>query len=231
MTDEDDRRLAEYLAFAAEHPQHFRAESDGAIRILLDPSDIREVEAEMARSLRAQGLPESGGFVGVIVRDPYYFFIRDAVEFPDGSRRTYARIINRVGNGTAVLGMLGERMVLLRHFRHGIRRWSLEIPRGGIEADQTPETAAHAEVREELGGEIEELVPLGFLYGSTNLYGNGAHLFFARLNRTGAPQLAEGITQIVTVTAAEFERMLRDGEIVDSFTIAAFTHARLRGLV
>ena len=72
---------------------------------------------------------------------------------------------------------------------------------------------------------------LGFLLGSANLYSNGAHLFFAELDAIGEPQLGEGIAAIEQFTVREFEERLLGGEILDSFTVAAYTHARLRGLL
>lgn len=227
---DQNRRLDEYLAFARERPELF-GPPDAGVRILLDPAEILAVEADAAAKLRRRGLPESGAEIGIVSYDPYMWFLRDAVEFPDGDRRPHTRAVNRIGNGAAVLPLLGGRIVLTRQFRHAIRRWSLEIPRGAIEAGETPEHAAAAEVQEEVGGAIDELLPLGFIHGSTNLYANGAHTFFARLSRVGAPQIEEAITSVEQLSVAEFERMILASEITDSFTVSAFAHARLRGLI
>ena len=224
-----DLRIGEYLAFARRHPEQFER-TDG-IRILLDPADIAAVEDQVAADLRRRGLPEAGAEVGILAADPWLYIIRDAVEFPDGGRRGYLRVINRTGHGCAVLCVLDGRIMLTRQFRHALRRWSPEIPRGAIELGQTPDDTAVAEVREEMGGEIESMVPMGFVHGSTNLYYNGAHLYFAKLKSVGAPQLSEAIVAIERPTVAEFERMLTVGEITDSFTVSAFCHARLRGLI
>jgi ADP-ribose pyrophosphatase len=225
-----EARLAEYLDFARQRPDLF-GPADSAVKILLDPADIRVVEAEAAVRLRGRGLPESGAEVGIVSHDPYMWFLRDAVEFPDGARRPHTRAVNRIGNGAAAFPVLDGRVILTRQFRHAIRRWSLEIPRGAMEAGETPEQAAVAEVREEVGGEILDLVPLGFMHGSTNLYANGAHTFFARLSKVGAPQLSEAITSVEQVSVPEFERMLRASEITDAFTVGTFTQARLHGLI
>ncbi|HEX9466189.1 MAG TPA: NUDIX hydrolase [Alphaproteobacteria bacterium] len=225
-----DLRLQEYLAFARQRPDLFDV-GEGGIRILLDSAEIEQVEDDVTIDLRRRGLSETGAEIGIIAKDPWFWLIRDAVEFPDGARRAYARFINRTGHGSAVLPLFEDRVMLTRQFRHAIRRWSLEIPRGGIEIDKTPDETAIAEVREEIGGEITELVPLGFVHGSTNIYYNGVYLYFARLSRIGAPQLSEGIISIEQPTVAEFERMLRDNEVTDSFTISAYFQAKLRGLV
>lgn len=227
---ERNDRIRSYLKFASSRPELFET-PDGGVRILLDPDAIAEVEASVGRNLEAGGLDPRGAEVGVVFRDPWFYLLRDAVEFPDGSRRTHARSVNRMGDGAAALPVLGGRIVLLRHFRHATRRWMREIPRGGIETGQSPEQTVRQELREEIGAVTTRTERLGFLYGSANLYANGAHLFFAELESVGEPQLGEGIAAIDLVSPAEFERLLLDGEILDSFTVAAFTHARLRGLV
>lgn len=223
-------RIEIYLAFARSRPELFSS-PEGGVRILMDPVEIREVEQSVARDLLDRGLPEEGAEVGIVLRDPWFVVVRDAVEFPDGARRTHARVINRVGNGAAALPVLNGRIVLARHFRHGVRRWSLEIPRGGIEAGRSAEETARAELQEEIGATARTLRHLGFVHGTTNLYANGAHLYFAELAAVGAPQVGEGITSVEQLEVCEFERLLLAGEIVDGFTVAAFAHARLRGLL
>lgn len=225
-----DARLAEYLEFARQRPEQF-GPADAAVKILLDPAAIRAVEADMAAQLRRRGLPASGAEVGIFSPDPYMWFLRDAVEFPDGARRTHTRVINRIGNGAAALPVFEGRVCLTKQFRHALRRWSLEIPRGAMEPGETPEEAARAEVHEEIGGDVDDIVPLGLIHGSTNLYFNGAHAFFARLSRVGAPQIEEAIASVEQVAIPEFEQMILSGEITDAMTIAAFLHARLRGLI
>ncbi len=223
-------RILRYLEFAQANPALFET-PPGAVRILLEPAEIEQVERVIGRNLAAQGLDPRWAEVGVVFQDPWFFVLRDAVEFPDGSRRTHARSINRIGDGAAALPVLDGRIALLRHFRHATRRWMREIPRGGIEPGQTPEQTVVQELREEIGAVATRVERLGFLYGSANLYASGAHLFFAEIASVGEPQLGEGIDSIDLVTPAEFERLLLEGEILDSFTVAAFTHARLRGLV
>lgn len=229
-------RLTRYLDFARRRPDLFD-NGDAAVRILLDPADIAAVERAMHERLVARGLApaeaEAQASVGIVFDDPWIYVLRDAVEFPDGSRRTHTRTLNRIGPGigAAVLPVMDGRIVLTRQYRHAIRSYILEIPRGGLEAGQSPEAAAHAELGEEIGAAAESLVRLGYMYGSSNLYAGGAHLYFARLASIGRPQLHEAIVAIEQVTVPAFEAKLAAGEIVDSFTIAAFLHARLRGLV
>ncbi len=223
-------RIDEYLELSRQKPDLFRTEP-GGVRILLDRDEIADVERSVRASLVRSGLDASGADVGVVLRDPWFSVIRDAVEFPDGGRRTHARLMNRNGNGAAALPVLDGRIVLIRHFRHAPRRWMWEIPRGGIEPGASPEECVRQELAEEIGAVARRVEKLGFLLGSSNLYASGAHLFYAELESIGAPQVGEGIGAIHPVSITEFERMVTSGEIEDSFTLGAFLHARLRGLV
>lgn len=224
-------RWTDYLALARERPDLFAQPQGDGVRLLLEPDDMRRVEEEMALVLQKRGLPESGAQVGIVEYDPYLYVVRDAVEFPDGARRTYTRVIYRSLGGAVVLPLLDGRIVLIRHFRHAPRRWMLEVPRGGIDPGHTPEQAARAEIDEEIGGEIAEMIPMGQLYALTSLQSNASYLFIARLTRIGHPQRAEGISGIELVTAQEFAGRILSGDILDALSITAFTHARLRGLV
>jgi len=223
-------RLTAYQELAASRPELFET-APGGVRILLDPAEIANVEDAVARQLEEKKLPAEGAEVGVVLHDPWFYVLRDAVEFPDGARRTHARAVNRLGHGAAALPLLAGRIVLARHFRHAVRRWLLEIPRGAIECGKSPEETARAEIREEIGGRVLKIAPLGFLYGTSNLSANGAHLFLAELESVGQPQLGEGIGSIEEFSIPEFENLLLRGEILDSFTVAAYTHAKLRRLI
>jgi ADP-ribose pyrophosphatase len=230
VTDARRARLNAYRELAASRPELFET-APGGVRILLEPDEIARVEDDVARSLAERGLPVEGAEVGIVLRDPWFLALRDAVEFPDGARRTHTRTVNHVGNGVATLPVLDGKIVLARHFRHAVRRWMLEIPRGAIESGQSMEDTARAELEEEIGARVRALTRLGFLFGTSNLSANGAHLYLAELDAVGEPQLGEGIAAVETVTVAEFEDLLMRGEILDSFTVAAYTHARLRRLI
>lgn len=230
MSEKISPLLSAYLALARQRPELFRTPERG-VRILLDPAEIMAVQREIAAGLRARGVPETGADVGKVFDDPWFCILRDAVEFPDGSRRLHTRVMNYKGDGVAVFPVYEGRIVLTRQFRHPLRNFVLEIPRGAIEPGHSLEETARNEIDEEIGGAITDLTKLGYVHGSTNLYQNGAHLYFGRLSKVGAPQLYEGIIAVEQYTVAEFEKLLTDGALTDSFTVAGYAHARARGLI
>lgn len=224
------KRIEYYLEFARKHPHHF-ANNLGSVKIVFDPQKI--YAAEQASFLRNQalGLPLEGSHVGIISEDPWVTVIRDAVEFSDGDIRLHTRTMNRNNEGVAVLPMFENKIILIRHFRHALRKSILEIPRGAIDESATLEETARNELIEEIEGVAGELIPLGFVYGSTNLFSNGSYLYFTELKSLGSPQLDEGVEVIERFSIEEFESLLQKSEIEEAFTISAFCQARLRGLL
>jgi ADP-ribose pyrophosphatase len=220
-----------YHALAAERPALF-ATPQGGIRILLDPQEMRAAEAAQAARLLADARDPAGACVGVTHDDSYFTMLRDAVEFPGGRLGTYNRIIPDHGDpaGVAILGRAGGEFVLVRHFRHPMRDWSVEIPRGAIEPGQTPEQAIAAELAEELGARAIRSVYLSTVCGSNSVIGRSVRLYFADLATVGAPARGEGIAAIERFTPDALARALADGKIVDAFTHAAYLGAVLKGL-
>jgi ADP-ribose pyrophosphatase len=47
----------------------------------------------------------------------------------------------------------------------------------------------------------------------------------------GEMEIQEGIENPIWVSVPELEKMIADGEITDGFTIAAYTKAKLKGLI
>lgn len=232
MTGPSDR-LARYLALARAHPDQF-ATPEGGARIALDPAEIAEVERAVGDRLEARGRPRDWAAVGVHYEDPYLFLLRDAITYADGTRAIHHRIGR--GNfgwraGAAVLPTMGGRVLLLRHFRHAMRDWSLEIPRGMIEPGATPAETAVTELSEEMGATATAVTHLAPMHSSTALSGATIELFHAEVASHGAPQSAEGIAGIEAVPVPALEAMIREGRITDSCTLVAVLHARLRGLL
>ncbi len=218
------------MEFVRKHPHYF-TNSIGSLKIIFDPVKIFAAEKKSLFYNRYTGLPPEGSYVGIISEDPWVTVIRDAVEFSDGDIRLHTRVINRINDGVAVLPMLDDNIILIRHFRHALQKSILEIPRGAIDENSSIEETARQELFEEIQGIAGSLIPLGFIYGSTNLFANGSHLFFTKLLSFGSPQLDEGVEQIECLSISEFERLMLKGEITEALTIGAFCHARLKNLL
>ncbi len=225
--------LAEYLAFARAHPERFVNSPEGGFTILLGEDEIREVEAQMAQKLQAKRLPSEWAQVGIVYQDQYGMILRDAVRFPGGALGTYIRFIGNVDSGPSaiVLPLYHGQVLLVRRFRHATRTWHLEIPIGLGVKGLSGEENARRELVEELGATISRLVPIVTMEEGPGLTESPAELFFAQVESYGEINTHEGITEVLQVAVPEFERMMRDSEITDSFTIIAYLRTKLQGLL
>lgn len=224
----------DYKKLVEEHPYLFQNDNF-PIKIISDFSRITEWQNRRRTKLMTEGKPLEWADIGVVLNDPFIVVIRDLVEFPGGYEGGYFRIINQAdlkgGQGVVVLGEMDGKFLLLNQFRHPVRSWSFEAPRGFGKPETSAEEQAKNEIFEEVGGEIDELVDLGIYYSNTGLEGNKVKLYYAKLKSVGQPAQEEGIESLVWVSLAELEEMIASAKITDGFTIAAYTRAKLRGLL
>jgi len=210
-------------------------DGEGTLKIIRDESEIDTWTAVRRAELASDGLPVEWADIGIVLDDPYIIAMRDLVEFPDGARRGYLRLVNRAelrgGQATVILPRLGSKFLLLKHFRHATGRFHIEAPRGFGEAGISAEQNARKEVAEETGASTAALVDLGMVHTNTGMDSLGVQVYLATLENVGEPEVAEGISAFYWVDLPRLEEMIASGEITDSFTITAYTRAKLRGLL
>ncbi len=225
--------LTEYLVFAKAHPEQFENPPEGGFTILLKEVEIREVEVYMTQKLQAKGLPIEWSQVGIVYRDQYGMILRDAVRFPGGVPGTYIRFIGNVDSGPSaiILPRYKGDVLLIRRFRHATRTWHLEIPVGLGVKGLSGEENARRELAEEIGATPSYLVSIGKLEEGPGLTESPAELFYADIASYGLLNARVGITEVLLMAVPEFERLMRESEITDSFTMIAYLRAKLRGLL
>ena len=116
-----------------------------------------------------------------------------------------------------------DRIVLVRQFRHPVRMWTRELPRGGRSEKETPEEAASRELREEIGAELRSVHPLGRITTDSGQQTGYPYLLAARVDETRRPEPedSEVIDRFFRYSFSELRAACQRGEIVDSFTLAA----------
>lgn len=222
--------LEAYKALCKARPDAFRNAESPGITILQDDDERARAEQEIAAGYRAAGYPAGWERCGLYYEDPWIFLVRDIVRFPDGRAHTYHRIILRGGeHGAVILPRLHERYVLLRHFRHGSRSWSWEIPRGGPEPGRSTAELALDELAEEIGARGEAPARLGIIKTNTGILTASMHVYLVELVSLGVGRAEEGIGETRLATLEEIDTMITRGEIVDACTLSALYLARLTG--
>ena len=121
-----------------------------------------------------------------------------------------------------------DRIVLIRQFRHPVRMWLRELPRGASEEGETPEDAAGRELKEEIGATASEFFPLGRVVSDSGQQVGHPHIVAARVRLSGDadPEDSESIDARFQYSYAELVAACERGEIIDSFTLAAVVRLR-----
>ena len=132
----------------------------------------------------------------------------------DGKPRAFHRI-ESVDWAQIVPVTADGRVVLVRQYRHGDRRVTIEIPGGLVDPGEDPATAALRECLEETGYRARAAIPLGAVCPNPALFGNRLHAFYAvdveherAVQNTGTE-----ITEVVLVPVTDLEELLVGGEI------------------
>jgi ADP-ribose diphosphatase len=102
------------------------------------------------------------------------------LEFANGSRRHYQRIVGSEQGAVLVIPLLGPATVLLiREYAAAMDRYELALPKGHIEPGEDPLAAANREIQEEIGYAAGRLEPLASLTLAPGYLSHTTHLVVA----------------------------------------------------
>ena len=144
-----------------------------------------------------------------------------AVSPVDGEPRTFHRIESV--DWVQILPITADdEAVLVRQYRHGVQRITLEMPGGLIDAGEDPATGALRECLEETGYRARAARPLGVVNPNPALFANRLHCFFATdAEPEGAIQnTGTEVTEVVLVPVSDLEGLLVSGEIDHALVVA-----------
>ena len=158
------------------------------------------------------------------VSDHRIFRIRhDLYRFePTGARRDFV-VLDSPDWVNIVPVTPDDQVVLIRQYRHGIQRVTLEIPGGMVDAGESPQEAAVRELKEETGFAPTEVQPLGQVSPNPAIQNNCCYTFLGRgCHRVAEPEgdPFERI-EVLLRPLSEIPELIRSGEICHALIINA----------
>jgi len=166
-----------------------------------------------------------------VYRNDWLTLREDGIRRPDGSPGIYA-VIDKP-TYALVIPRDGDRFHLVEQFRYplGMRRW--EFPQGTAPGheESDPIELANRELREETGLRAASMELLGTLDVAPGMSSQRGRVFLATGITEGEHdrEHEEQDMQSDWFSRAQLERMIRDGDICDAQTVAAWALLLLAG--
>lgn len=227
--------LKKYMALMQEHPEWFLNKGDaGEIKIITDRKRILAEQRKIRARLRKEGKPLCWIDIGVLAEDQWFYVLRDMVEFPNGTVGGYIRWVNRKseeggGYNSVLMCVQGDRVLMIRKFRHEERNWSWEFPRGFGEPGLSAEKNARTELQEEISVSNAKLTCLTKVKEGRG----GTAVFLVEIPKEQKIILdvSEGLAKCKWIRMSNLEQIVKKGQLSDWFSLWAFTLAKVKKLI
>lgn len=148
-------------------------------------------------------------------------YYKDTVLLPNGKTAIYD-FVGHNGAAAAVAVLDDGRLLMVSQYRNALDRFTLEIPAGGLNPDEPTIEAAAREVEEETGYTCGKIEPLITIRTTVAFCNEKIDIYLATELKKGSQHLDEDeFVNVKAYTLEELEKMIYDGVIEDSKTIAA----------
>jgi 8-oxo-dGTP pyrophosphatase MutT (NUDIX family) len=158
-----------------------------------------------------------------VYRNHWMRLREDEIERSNGEKGIYGVVEKH--DSAIILPIEDGHIWLVEQFRYTIQEQALELPQGSWEMDvENPEELARGELKEEVGLNAGKIRKLGMLWIAYGYSRQAQHVFLAtELEPTAKePDAEEHDLKVRSVPIAEFERLMLDGTISDTCTLAAW---------
>ena len=150
----------------------------------------------------------------------------DTVQLPNGAT-VELEIVHHPGGATVVALDAGNRVCLLRQYRHAAGGWLWELPAGKLDNGEAPLLCAQRELEEEAGMQAADWQSLGKIISSPGVFTEVIHLYLARtLSAVPTRPEEHEVIEVHWLPWARALHMAKAGEIEDAKTLAGLLRAQ-----
>lgn len=150
------------------------------------------------------------------------------LEFSNGTRRTYERLISRGVGAVIIVAMPDpETVLLVREYAGGVHRYELGLPKGRLEPGESHLDGANRELQEEVGFAARDLRVLGQLTLAPGYMTHATHVVLARdLYESRLPGDEPEELQVIRWPIANLAELVQRDDCTEGRSIAALYMAR-----
>lgn len=149
----------------------------------------------------------------------------DWVRNPRNSKSMKAVILEAANWVNVVAVTREKKVVIVKQFRFGVAKTTVEVPAGIIDEGETPAQAAVRELKEETGYITTNWKYLGWFEANPAFLNNVCHLWLALdVVKTHSPELDEG--EDISIAELSLEEVLKEiehGNMRNSLTVLALS--------
>jgi 8-oxo-dGTP pyrophosphatase MutT (NUDIX family) len=170
----------------------------------------------------------------MIFSNKYVEIFNDRVKFPSGNLGTYIRINTSTNRSVGVLPVTDEgNIVVIRNYRHAVRGWGIEIPKGAVEPNESNEDAVRRELEEETGYVCQKLIHVCEYSESPAIFSSKIDCFIAlgcRCAHTPNAEHTEAIETVAEISLDDFLKRNYEADFIDSLSeLMAYHYYFMRG--
>ena len=161
-----------------------------------------------------------------IYQGPVFHLRQDFVTLPNG-RPMKIDVVEHNDAVTIIPVDESGNIWFVRQYRHASKKELLELPAGAMEPDETAESSAHREIREEIGMQANKLEKIGGFYLAPGYSTEFMHIFLATdLSPAPLPGDEDEFISIQKFRAAKSLKMAENGELLDAKSLIALFWVR-----
>ena len=204
-----------YLTLMEQRPKDFS--NNGPLHIATDWEIVADFQQR------------TGITIGVCYESKYRLLVVDLVYEKEGDYFPYERILPATAPGAVVcVPRCGDRLILLKQYRHALREYQYAFPRGFAEPAIAGEDNARKELWEEMGCHAAAVEFLGATVADSGLSGEQVGIYLCSIDSWKENTDHEGIVATRSVSFVELSQMIANGEITDGYTLSAVSYLLCR---
>lgn len=167
----------------------------------------------------------------IVLKGRVFHVERDEVELPTGQE--IERFVVKHPGAVVILPRLADgSLLLVSQYRYSVDETLLEFPAGTLEVGEDPLQCAQREVQEEVGHAAKTWQELGIFYPAPGFCSEKQYGFLASdLTPSQLPGDEDEFIEVKRLSPTEVEDCIKDGQMMDTKSIAIFFRAKLRGLL